>query len=205
MNTPEYILMDTSQPTKILTSKNGGEWIEFYAGNSKYNAYIKHHMFWRGTGLMGKHAHRFQDENILVVSGTACYYLNNVCYYAKAGEIIKIPSNAKHVNPFNAGEKPLVLIYLSPSPNLIYFFLRYYSAVNMSSINRSILTRIHRQILVNKEFKGHIEFSKPKQLFHKLVFGLIKQFHVLLEKLGVLEQFQFNYEQPLVLSKHKRN
>lgn len=205
MNTPEYILMDNNLPSKTLSSKNGGEWIEFYTGNAMHGAYIKHHMFWRGTGFMGKHAHKFQNEKILVFSGVACYYINNKCFYAKTGEIINIPPNTPHINPFNASEKPLVLLYLSPSPNLIYFFLRYYNAINATSRHNRTISVLHQQVLINEEFKGHIIFSQPRQLFLKFTFHLLKRFHRKLEKIGILARRHFSLEQPPLLSMHKHD
>lgn len=53
------------------------------------------------------HLHPFADEHFEIISGSACYQLDGVEHQAAASDIVVIPANRPHLNPWNVSDQDL--------------------------------------------------------------------------------------------------
>jgi uncharacterized RmlC-like cupin family protein len=53
------------------------------------------------------HFHAAAEERYEIITGSACYQLDYVEHQATGGEVIEIPANRPHLNPWNAGDQEL--------------------------------------------------------------------------------------------------
>lgn len=98
------------------------------------------HFFHRKSGFLFWHKHD-TDEVYKVVSGIATYCIGDTKYKAYTGDIISIPAQTYHINPFNNEITPLILELRNPHYQITNFYLLYYEMAEKECFifNRNML------------------------------------------------------------------
>jgi hypothetical protein len=84
---------------------------------------FEHYMSPRSAPTFSEHVQLNQEERFEIISGAARYRLNGVDAQAQAGETVRVPAGAFHINCWNAGPDELHLRHsLRPALGADIFF-----------------------------------------------------------------------------------
>ncbi|HEX5689277.1 MAG TPA: cupin domain-containing protein, partial [Roseiflexaceae bacterium] len=65
----------------------------------------------RGKEGNSAHLHRTFDERFEIAEGRAAYVVDGRECFAESGTLVVIPRGTAHLNPYNAGDRPMRLIH----------------------------------------------------------------------------------------------
>ena len=171
-----------------------GEWWELFLTNdSGQQVHYIHRLFWKGSGYLHKHVHIEFNERIEVLEGRCAYIIDDIMYKASKGDIIHIPAGTPHVNPYNIGIEPLVLLQNNPAEKLVSFFRYYYEAVEKESFarNERALPTVKQMKSMNKLFSDTILFVNISKVekWMNLIRKVFKKISIRKIHLGYIPKF----------------
>ncbi|MCU0441636.1 MAG: cupin domain-containing protein [Bacteroidia bacterium] len=121
----EYI--EGEKPSLFYSNSYRGEWLEVFS--SGYSAYLKHSLFWQGSGYMAAHKHPNDTIYYKVLKGEATYYIENQKFKAKEGDVFCIPANTVHIDPFNSDWHLCVVVTYEVSKEYVDYMKFFFQCV----------------------------------------------------------------------------
>jgi mannose-6-phosphate isomerase-like protein (cupin superfamily) len=102
---PGQILTDSVTGTQVQVLKTSAE------TGGKLLQFEETYPPQRGKEANQPHIHLTFDERFEIVEGSAAYVVDGVERFAQAGATLVIPRGAAHLNPYNAGDRPMRMIH----------------------------------------------------------------------------------------------
>ncbi len=120
----EYI--ENEQAYLMYNHPTRGAWAEFYRHPNNNDTYIKITAFFYQSGYIPVHKHHDTEEQFVILKGTCTYFINFKRYTAKEGDVVIIPANTWHINPYNNSYTSLIYIITNINGYLLDFYNIYY-------------------------------------------------------------------------------